>query len=59
MNKAKIGANPNLIKPGTVLDLPGGGKYTVKPGDNLSKIAANANRKLPEELNLIRKLAGL
>lgn len=32
--------NPNLIKPGQVLQLPGGGSYTVKAGDNLSKIAS-------------------
>lgn len=32
--------NPNLIKPGQVLQLPGGGEYTVKAGDNLTKIAA-------------------
>lgn len=40
-------ANPNLIFPGQVLKLPGGGKpapakrtYTVRAGDNLSSIAA-------------------
>lgn len=36
--------NPNLIKPGQVLQLPGGGSYTVKPGDNLSKIAAQQDQ---------------
>jgi LysM repeat protein len=35
-----VGSDPNLIFPGQVLTLPGGGKYTVKSGDTLSKIAA-------------------
>jgi|694.fasta_scaffold03389_24 LysM repeat protein len=39
LNKATIGADPNKIKPGQVLQLPGGGSYTVKKGDNLTKIA--------------------
>jgi nucleoid-associated protein YgaU len=59
MNKKVIGPNPNLIKPGQKLTMPNNSEYIVKPGDNLSKIAANYNRNLPEELNLIRKLAGL
>lgn len=34
-----VGKDPNLILPGQVLNLPDGSKYTVKPGDSLSKIA--------------------
>jgi hypothetical protein len=44
LNKNVIGANPNLIYPGQKLKIPGGGEYTVKPGDNLSKIAANTKQ---------------
>ena len=39
LNKQKIGTNPNLIKPNTVLKMPDGSRYKVKPGDNLSSIA--------------------
>lgn len=40
LNKSIIGDNPNLIKPGQMLELPNGmGKYTVVPGDNLTIIA--------------------
>lgn len=48
-NKSIIGPDPNLIKPGQVLTIPGAGnnpapapskKYTVKKGDSLSSIAA-------------------
>lgn len=42
LNKTIIGANPNLIKPGQKLTLPNGTVYTVKPGDTLSKIAAQS-----------------
>jgi len=42
LNKDVIGGNPNLIKPGQVLQIPGKEPYTVKPGDTLSKIAAKA-----------------
>jgi LysM repeat protein len=42
-NKAAIGPDPGLIRPGTVLALPGAGppaRYTVAPGDTLSAVAA-------------------
>ena len=42
LNKTIIGANPNVIKPGQKLKLPNGTVYTVKPGDTLSKIAAQS-----------------
>jgi len=42
LNKTIIGANPNLIKSGQKLTLPNGTVYTVKPGDSLSKIAAQS-----------------
>jgi nucleoid-associated protein YgaU len=41
-NKAVIGNDPNLIKPGEVLKIPFGAlpsRYTVKAGDTLSAIA--------------------
>ena len=49
MNKGVIGSNPNLIKPGQQLKMPDGSTYTVKPGDNLSKIAKGAGAAKPEE----------
>lgn len=45
MNADVLGANPELIRPGTTIQLPGAGQelnvasYTVKPGDNLFDIA--------------------
>jgi LysM repeat protein len=42
-NRRAVGADPNLIRPGTVLSLPGtsgSARYTVAPGDTLSAIAA-------------------
>ena len=42
LNKATIGSNPNLIKPGQTLKMPDGSTYTVKSGDNLTKIAKAA-----------------
>jgi LysM repeat protein len=42
-NRPRIGANPNVIHPGTVLVLPGSQvpvRYTVAAGDTLSGIAA-------------------
>lgn len=46
MNKAVIGANPNLIKPGQQLKMPDGTTYIVKSGDSLSKIAASRGKSL-------------
>lgn len=40
LNKSVVGSNPDLIYPGQVLVFPDGTKYTVVPGDYLSKIAA-------------------
>ena len=42
-NRRAVGADPNLIRPGTLLALPGtsgSARYTVAPGDTLSGIAA-------------------
>jgi LysM repeat protein len=42
-NRAAVGPNPSLIRPGTVLALPGAAgpaRYTVTPGDSLSAVAA-------------------
>jgi LysM repeat protein len=44
LNKATIGSNPNLIRPGMKLNMPDGSTYRVQPGDNLSKIAAKQSR---------------
>jgi hypothetical protein len=41
LNKAVIGSNPNIIKPGMKLKMPNGSTYSVQPGDTLSKIASN------------------
>jgi len=40
-NKDIIGANPNIIEPKTIIDLPDGTPYEIQPGDTLSKIARN------------------
>jgi murein DD-endopeptidase MepM/ murein hydrolase activator NlpD len=41
-NKSVVGSNPNLIYPGQKLTIPQPEvKYTVKSGDNLTKIATN------------------
>jgi hypothetical protein len=48
-NKGVIGGDPNLIRPGQKLTIPGHGEYIVKPGDTLSQIAAN-QRELNNEL---------
>jgi LysM repeat protein len=40
-NKDIIGANPNIIEPKTMIDLPDGTPYEIQPGDTLSKIARN------------------
>jgi hypothetical protein len=45
LNKQKIGTNPNLIKPDTVLKMPDGNRYIVKPGDTLSSIAKTLGAK--------------
>jgi LysM repeat protein len=45
LNKQKIGNNPNFIKQGTVLKMPDGSRYKVKPGDNLSSIAKTSGTK--------------
>ena len=42
-NQQAIGPNPNVIRPGTVLVVPGAprpARYTVAPGDTLSAVAA-------------------
>jgi LysM repeat protein len=42
-NRRAVGSDPNLIRPGTLLALPGtsgSARYTVAPGDTLSAIAA-------------------
>jgi LysM repeat protein len=44
LNKATIGTNPNLIRPGMKLKMPDGSTYAVQPGDNLSKIAAKQSQ---------------
>jgi LysM repeat protein len=41
-NRSRVGPNPNLIQPGTILVLPGkeeAVRYTVAPGDTLAGIA--------------------
>jgi hypothetical protein len=40
-NRDVIGPNMNLIEPKTVIDLPDGTPYEIRPGDTLSKIAKN------------------
>jgi len=47
-NQSNIGTNPDLIKPGQSLTIPGQDKpYTVKSGDTLSGIASNLNKSPP------------
>ena len=40
-NRDIIGPNMNVIEPKTVIDLPDGTPYEIRPGDTLSKIAKN------------------
>jgi len=44
LNKATIGSNPNLIRPGMKLSMPDGSTYRVQSGDNLTKIAAKQSQ---------------
>jgi 3D (Asp-Asp-Asp) domain-containing protein len=46
-NKGVIGGDPNLIRPGQKLTIPGHGEYIVKSGDTLSQIAADQKIKNP------------
>lgn len=39
-NKGTIGADPNKISPGQMLNMPGGGTHTVAAGETLSGIAS-------------------
>jgi LysM repeat protein len=42
-NRSRVGPNPNVIQPGTILVLPGkeeSARFTVAPGDTLAGIAA-------------------
>ena len=48
LNKAIIGTNPNLIKPGMKLKMPDGSTYPVQSGDTLAKIAANQSQIMSE-----------
>jgi len=49
LNKAIIGSNPNLIRPGMKLKMPNGSTYSVQSGDTLSKIAAGQINELSTE----------
>ena len=58
LNKQKIGTNPNLIKPDTVLKMPDGNRYIVKPGDTLSSIAKNSGAKSAQSSTPPKDAAG-
>lgn len=55
-------SDPNKISVGQRINLPGGGSYTVKPGDNLwniSKKFLGGNLRESLDISDIKKLAGL
>jgi LysM repeat protein len=42
-NKGTIGSNPNMIREGSTLQMPGGGEHVVQKGESLSSIASGAS----------------